>query len=93
MGNTKKFSKGMALGAFYALALVLALLLIFHNNPLEDADTAMLKKICGCVLIGISCILVFFWYDTSTTDGRRSTAAPSTAPPATGCLWRVASPT
>ncbi|RKM57825.1 ABC transporter permease [Butyrivibrio sp. CB08] len=63
MGNKKKISKGIALGAFYALALVLALLLIFHNNPLEDADTAMLKKICGCVLIGISCILVFIWYD------------------------------
>lgn len=62
-GDSKKISKGIALGAFYALALTLALLLIFHNNPLEDADTAQLKKICGCLLIGISCILVFFWYD------------------------------
>ncbi len=63
MGGKLKASKQVVLGIFYALALFLVLLLVFHNNPLEDADTAMLKKICGCVLIGISCILVFLWYD------------------------------
>ncbi len=63
MGEKLKSSKSLVLGIFYALALILALLLIFHNNPLEDAHTAMLKKICGCLLIGISCILVFLWYD------------------------------
>ena len=51
------------MAVFYAFALVLALLLIFHNNPLEDPHTAMLKKICGCLLIGISCLLVFAWFD------------------------------
>jgi len=65
-GTLGKNSKAVFLGAFYVLALALALLLIFHNNPLEDPDTALLKKICGCLLIGISCILVFFWYDRLT---------------------------
>lgn len=63
MGEKLRSSKSVVLGIFYALALMLALLLIFHNNPLEDAHTAMLKKICGCLLIGISCILVYLWYD------------------------------
>ncbi len=53
----------MILGIFYALALALALLVIFHNNPLADPHTEMLKKVCGCLLIGISCILIFVWYD------------------------------
>ena len=59
----KKIPKKAGLGAFYVLALSLALLLVFHSNPLADQETENLKKICGCVLIGISCILTFFWYD------------------------------
>ncbi|MCR5671163.1 MAG: ABC transporter permease [Butyrivibrio sp.] len=63
MGGLKKIPKKAGLSVFYVVALALALLLIFHNNPLADPHTEMLKKICGCVLIGISCILVFLWYD------------------------------
>ena len=63
MSTSKKLPKLTGLGIFYLFALVLALLLIFHNNPLADPHTEMLKKICGCLLIGISSILVFFWYD------------------------------
>ncbi len=63
MVTSKKPPKYMGLGLFYTFALILALLLIFHNNPLADPHTEMLKKICGCTLIGISCILVFLWYD------------------------------
>ena len=61
-----KLPKRIGLGIFYVLALVLALLLLFHNNPLEDPHTALLKKVCGLLLIGISCVLVFFWYDKLT---------------------------
>ncbi|WP_242836009.1 ABC transporter permease [Butyrivibrio sp. FCS014] len=61
--GSKRVSKKMILGIFYALALALALLVIFHNNPLADPHTEMLKKVCGCLLIGISCILIFVWYD------------------------------
>lgn len=59
----KKLPKRFGLGIFYVMALILALLLVMHTNPLADPHTEMLKKICGCILIGISCILVFFWYD------------------------------
>ncbi|MBE5838678.1 ABC transporter permease [Butyrivibrio sp.] len=59
----KKLPKRAGLGIFYVLALSLALLVIFHTNTLADPHTEMLKKICGCILIGVSCVLVFFWYD------------------------------
>ncbi|MBO6242260.1 MAG: ABC transporter permease [Butyrivibrio sp.] len=59
----KKLPKRAGLGLFYVLAVSLALLVIFHTNTLADPHTEMLKKICGCILIGISCVLVFFWYD------------------------------
>lgn len=59
----KKLPKRAGLGIFYVLALSLALLVILHTNPLADPHTEMLKKICGCILIGVSCVLVFFWYD------------------------------
>ncbi len=63
MSGKAKTPKHIGLSLFYVFALILALLLIFHNNPLADPHTEMLKKICGCLLIGISCILVFVWYD------------------------------
>lgn len=59
----RKLPKRVGLGIFYVMAFILALLLIMHTNQLADPHTEMLKKICGCILIGISCILVFFWYD------------------------------
>jgi teichoic acid transport system permease protein len=62
----KKLPKRAGLGIFYVLALILAFILVTHNNPLADPHTEMLKKICGCILIGMSCILVFFWYDKLT---------------------------
>jgi teichoic acid transport system permease protein len=62
----KKLPKHIGLGVFYVLAFALALVVILHNNPLADPHTEMLKKICGCTLIAVSCILVFFWYDKLT---------------------------
>lgn len=59
----RKLPKRAGLGIFYVLALALALILVLHNNPLADQDTERLKKICGCLLIGVSCILAFAWYD------------------------------
>ena len=66
LSKSKKTTKRVALGIFYALALFFALIIVLHNNPLADPHTEMLKKVCGCILIGISCILVFAWYDRLT---------------------------
>ena len=62
----RKLPKRFGLGIFYVLALALTLILVLHQNPLADQDTERLKKICGCILIGISCILAFAWYDKLT---------------------------
>ncbi len=62
----RKLPKRTGLGIFYVLAIALAMLLLLHNNPLADPHTEVLKKICGCLLIGVSCILVFAWYDRLT---------------------------
>ena len=62
----RKLPKRLGLGIFYVLALALALIIILHTNTLADPHTEQLKKICGCVLIGVSCVLAFFWYDKLT---------------------------
>ena len=62
----RKLPKRLGLGIFDILALALALLLVLHNNPLADPHTEFLKKICGCILIGVSCVLGFAWYDKLT---------------------------
>ncbi len=55
--------KQVGLGIFYALALVLMLIIVLHSNPLADQHTEMLKKICACILIVMSMILFTAWYD------------------------------
>ncbi|SFC77929.1 ABC transporter permease [Butyrivibrio sp. YAB3001] len=64
--GVRKLPKRAGLGIFYCLAFALALLLVLHNNPLADQHTEFLKKICGCVLICLSCVLVFVWYERLT---------------------------
>ena len=62
----RKPPKKKFLGVFYVLAFMVALIIFLHNNPLADQHTEMLKKICGCILLGVGCILVYFWYDKLT---------------------------
>ncbi len=62
----RKPPKKKFLGVFYVLAFVVALIIVLHSNPLADQHTEMLKKICGCILLGVGCILVYFWYDKLT---------------------------
>ena len=62
----RKPPKKKFLGVFYVLAFALALIIILHSNPLADQHTEMLKKICGCILLGVGCILVYFWYEKLT---------------------------
>ncbi len=64
--KVRKLPKRAGLGIFYVLAFGLLMIVLLHSNPLADPDTEKLKKICGSILIGLSCILVFFWYDRIT---------------------------
>ena len=55
--------KKYGIGIFIACAFALALIIVFHYNPFADQTTEMLKKICACILIAISCVLFAAWYD------------------------------
>ena len=45
------------------LCITLAVLVFFHNNPLDDPGTARLKKISGISLITVSCVLFCIFFD------------------------------
>ncbi len=55
--------KRVTLVVVWAVALVLAALLLLHNNVLEDPDTARLKKISGCLLLGAGVFLFTAFQD------------------------------
>ncbi|WP_243108360.1 ABC transporter permease [Butyrivibrio sp. X503] len=64
--NLRKPPKKFFLGVFYVMAVIFMLLLVMHKNPLADQHSEHLKKICGCLLLTVGCILVSFWYDKLT---------------------------
>ena len=55
--------KRLVIGIFYAIAFAFALVIVLHSNPLADPETEQLKKICACLLIGLSCFIITFAYD------------------------------
>lgn len=55
--------KQVVLGIVWAVAIILAAALLLHNNVLEDPDTARLKKISGCLLLGAGVFLVTLFQD------------------------------
>ena len=59
----KSGNKYIIIAAVWIVAIMLAAALIMHENPLEDADTAQLKKICGCLLLSVSVFLFTVLYD------------------------------
>ena len=60
--DTAAGKKRITLTVAWIVVLAVALIVITHNNPLEDETTARLKKISGCLLLGagISIFTVFF---------------------------------
>lgn len=52
-----KKRKKIILAVVWAVCAVLAVILLLHTNPLEDPDTARLKKISGCLLLGVGVVL------------------------------------
>ena len=62
--------KKLILVVTWAVMILLSAVILLHNNPLEDPDTARLKKICGCLLIGFAAVLITALYDkVSTYEG------------------------
>ncbi len=62
--TSKSVKKPVVIALFYILCITLAVVIVLHNNPLaQDQDTERLKKICACVLLGLSCGLFGFFYD------------------------------
>ena len=55
--------KQVGLGIYYLIAVSLMLVIVLHANPLADQHTEFLKKICACVLLGLSMVLITAWYD------------------------------
>ena len=49
---------------FYTVCLILAALIVFHDNPLApDPETERLKKICACLLLVLAGLIFGFFYD------------------------------
>ncbi len=60
----KIFTKPVAIALFYTVCIALALVIVFHNNPLApDPDTERLKKICACVLLSLACVIFGVFFD------------------------------
>lgn len=58
-----KIIKRVVITGVILVCLGLALLILFHNNPLDNAGTARLKKISGISLVSVSCILFCIFYE------------------------------
>ena len=54
--------KRTVLTTVIALCVGLALLILFHNNPLDDPGTTRLKKISGISLVSVACVLFCLFY-------------------------------
>ena len=69
MGEKMKISKKGGIVIFCLLGLLMALVIILHENPGPTADPQeeLLKKILSCSVILVSCIVFAKWYEKFTT--------------------------
>ena len=59
-----RLPKPVGIGIFYAVCLIVAIIVLTHNNPLApDQDTENLKKFCACALLLLACIIFGVYYD------------------------------
>ena len=59
-----RLPKPVGIGIFYAVCLIVAIIVLTHNNPLApDQDTENLKKFCACALLLLACIIFRVYYD------------------------------
>lgn len=62
MGN-RKISKKFGVGLFCLVALVMAVIIVVHHNPLADAHEEKIKKMVSCAVILASCGVFWKLYD------------------------------
>ena len=60
----KKIPKPVGIGIFYAVCLLVGVVIVLHNNPLApDPHTEELKKFCAWALLALACIIFGVYYD------------------------------
>ena len=60
----KSIPKPVGVGIFYAICLIVAIVILNHYNPLApDQHTENLKKYCACVLLVLACVIFGIYYD------------------------------
>lgn len=62
----KRISKKVWIAVFYAVAGIMAFLIVMHHNPLADQQEELIKKIIACCLIIVSCAVFTIFYDKLT---------------------------
>lgn len=65
MGH-RRISRKMGIMIFCTVAIVMALIIIWHHNPNADQQEELIKKVIACVLIMISCVIFIAFYDKLT---------------------------
>lgn len=61
-----RISKKGGITIFTLVGLIMAVIIIIHNNPGADPQEELLKKLISCVVIFASCIIFARWYEKFT---------------------------
>lgn len=60
----KPLPKALGIAIFYGICILVAIMVLTHNNPLApDPYTENLKKYCACALLALACIIFGIYYD------------------------------
>lgn len=60
----KPLPKPVGIAIFYGICILVAIMVVTHNNPLApDQHTENLKKFCACALLTLACVIFGIYYD------------------------------
>lgn len=62
-GKRGRIIKRIVISSVIIFCIVMAILILFHNNPLDNEGTTRLKKISGISLVSVTGILFCLFYD------------------------------
>lgn len=66
MKRNIKISKKTGITIFCVLAVVMAAIIVFHQNPGANQQEELAKKVISCLVIAASCFVFARWYDKFT---------------------------